>query len=176
MVAAAVILPAGWAPAGLDDSKKLSAPLRERLSGEIRARAAFGIGLAEVAEIDAIGVGRATHRAMVRAVAALPMPPASALVDGTLWPEGLDLPGRTVKGGDGISASIAAASVLAKTHRDAIMVALSQQFPGYAWQSNKGYGVPDHAAALKRLGVTPHHRRSFRPIHKILVEQSPISP
>ncbi|MEO1548821.1 MAG: ribonuclease HII [Pseudomonadota bacterium] len=169
VVAAAVILPPGLTIEGLNDSKALSRTQRERLSLVILAHAQVGLGEASVAEIDQINILQASLLAMDRAVAALPTRPAFALVDGRQVPAGLPCPGQGVIKGDARSASIAAASIVAKVTRDAAMVALSQQFPGYGWETNAGYGVPAHIAALKRLGLTPHHRRSFAPIHKMLI-------
>ncbi len=166
VVAAAVILAAPIE--GLDDSKRLSARRREALAGIIRAKAQVGVGVASVDEIDTLNVHRATLLAMERAVAALPMAPAFALVDGRFTPAGLACRARALIGGDARSASIAAASIIAKVTRDGMMVALAQQFPGYHWETNVGYGVPAHAEALERLGATPHHRRSFRPVHNML--------
>lgn len=168
VVAAAVILDPDNLPAGLNDSKKLSAGKREALFDVILARAQVGIGEASVAEIDSANILSATYLAMCRAVAALPLPPAHALVDGNRLPPGLICPAQAIVKGDGRSLSIAAASIVAKVTRDRIMVSLAQQFPGYGWEKNAGYGVKAHAEALKKLGVTPHHRASFKPIHNIL--------
>lgn len=176
VVAAAVILDPARVPPGLNDSKKLSAPVRARLAVEIAQTSIVSVAQASVAEIDAMGVGRATDLAMRRAVAGLVDRPVFALIDGLHVPQGLPCRAEALVGGDGRAASIAAASILAKTARDATMVALSQQFPGYGWQSNKGYGVKAHREALIRLGGTPHHRRSFKPVHKILIEENYISP
>lgn len=168
VTAAAVILDPAQVPAGLNDSKKLSATRREALFSEIMAVAQVGLGEASVQEIDRINILQATYLAMRRAIEALPHPPAFALIDGNRLPSGLPCPGQTVIKGDSKSVSIAAASIVAKVTRDRQMVALSQQFPGYGWETNAGYGVKAHAEALETLGVTPHHRRSFKPIHKIL--------
>ena len=170
VVAAAVILDPLAVPEGLDDSKRLAAPRREELSAMLHACATLGIGMASVAEIEAMNILQASFLAMRRAVAALPRRPAFALVDGHLEPPGLPCPCRPVIGGDGLALSIAAASIVAKVARDRIMVALAQQFPGYGWETNMGYGTREHAAALARLGITPHHRRSFEPVHNILCE------
>ena len=124
----------------------------------------MGIGLAEVAEIDSLNILRATLLAMTRAVAGLgPAVVDHALVDGNQAPL-LACPVTIVVGGDGISASIAAASIVAKVTRDRLMRRLALEYPGYGWETNKGYGTPAHRAALARLGVTPHHRRSFAPV------------
>ncbi len=168
VVAAAVVL--RDIPFGVDDSKKLSAARREQLFAQISATASFGIGIASVEEIDTLNILQATFLAMRRAVLALPTKPAFALIDGNRLPPNLPCPAETLVKGDGRCASIAAASILAKVTRDRIMAELSQVHPGYGWESNMGYGVPAHLMGLKRLGVTPHHRRSFKPIHNILWE------
>ncbi|WGH77154.1 ribonuclease HII [Jannaschia ovalis] len=158
----------GPAPAGLTDSKKLTAARRAALVPLLEACCEFGFGEASVAEIDALNIRRATHLAMRRAVAALPVPPDHLLIDGNDCPDWVDCPRDVIIGGDARSLSIAAASVLAKTRRDQGMVALAQQFPGYGWERNAGYGTAAHRAGLETLGVTQHHRRSFAPIRKIL--------
>jgi len=172
VVAAAVCLDPADLPAGLNDSKKLSPARRAAAFAQILDLAQVGVGIAGVAEIDRINILRASHAAMLRAVRNLPCAPAHALVDGNLIPAGMPCDATAMIGGDARSLSIAAASIVAKVTRDRIMVALSQQFPGYGWETNAGYGVPAHRAALSRLGVTPHHRRSFKPIHNILCEEN----
>lgn len=172
VLAAAVILDPARLPEGLNDSKKLSAARREALAATIREAAMVGMGQASVEEIDRLNILQATYLAMRRAVAALPAAPAFALIDGNRVPPGLDCPCETVVKGDARSLSIAAASIVAKVERDAIMARLAAEHPGYGWERNAGYGVKAHAEALKTLGVTPHHRRSFRPIHNILCEDS----
>lgn len=161
----------GPAPEGLNDSKKLSGKRREALVPLLRQVADIGFGEASVAEIDAINIRQATHLAMRRAIADLPETPDYLLVDGHDMPPDLPCPGETIIGGDGISLSIAAASVLAKTRRDGGMVALAQQHPGYGWETNVGYGTEQHRKGLQSHGVTPHHRRSFKPIHNMLWAQ-----
>ncbi|MCX7889394.1 MAG: ribonuclease HII [Rhodobacteraceae bacterium] len=168
VVAAAVILDPGSVPPGLADSKTLSAAARARLSAAIRARAECGIGLASAAEIDSLNILRASHLAMCRAVAALGRAPDHVLIDGNMIPADLGLPAEAVVKGDARCLSVAAASILAKVTRDRIMVDLAQQFPAYGWDRNMGYPTAEHLAALKRHGPTPHHRRSFRPVHNIL--------
>jgi ribonuclease HII len=175
VVAAAVILDPAAIPDGLDDSKRLTAARREELLALLQATAVIGLGQASVAEIAAMNILQASFLAMRRAVAALARRPAIALVDGHMLPPGLGVPARAVIGGDGLALSIAAASIVAKVSRDRMMVALSQQFPGYGWETNMGYGTREHAEALARLGVTPHHRRSFAPVHKLLWEAQTIS-
>ena len=176
VVAAAVILDWARLPAalldGLDDSKRLPRRRREALfallaEGARANRARIGIGAASVAEIDRHNILRATHGAMARAVARLGVVPDHALVDGTGRPA-LPCPAHCVAGADGRSLSVAAASIVAKVTRDRIMAALDVPHPGYGFARNAGYGTAEHRAALMRLGVTPHHRRSFAPIHKIL--------
>jgi ribonuclease HII len=168
VVAAAVILAHGRIPKGLNDSKKLTEHNREDLFPRIHEMAvAVGVGEASVGEIDLVNIRQATHLAMARAVRALPVPAHFALVDGNDAPA-LPCPCETLVGGDGISVSIAAASIVAKVTRDRIMMALHDQHPGYNWRSNKGYGTADHLRGLQTCGVTIHHRRSFSPVHHIL--------
>ena len=168
VTAAAVILDPDDIPAGLNDSKKLSASARERLAVEIQARARVSIAHASVEEIDHLNILRASHLAMVRAVEALGIPVDHALIDGNMIPDGLPCAATALVKGDSRSASIAAASIVAKVARDAIMVDLAQQHPGYGWETNAGYPTKVHREALQILGVTPHHRRSFKPVHNML--------
>jgi len=166
VVACAVILPPRLSRVLLEqvnDSKALSAKRRDALAPLIQAEACYGLGQASVEEIDQINILQATFLAMRRAVEALPQPPESALVDGNRAPV-LPCPTRCLVKGDSRSLSIAAASILAKVHRDHLMADLAQTYPGYGWERNAGYGTAEHLAALDRLGVTPHHRRSFAPI------------
>ncbi|MGY9049734.1 MAG: ribonuclease HII, partial [Rhodobacterales bacterium] len=166
---------AGWLdpahiPEGLNDSKKLTARRRDVLCAQILEVAQVGIGEASVEEIDSLNILRASHLAMERAIAALTVRPDHVLVDGNLIPRGLKLPATAVVGGDARSVSIAAASIVAKTARDRVMWDLAQHFPGYGWETNMGYPSKKHREALKKLGVTPHHRRSFKPVHNILYQ------
>ena len=170
VVAAAVILDVAAIPEGLDDSKRLSAARREELFAALIPRARFGVGVASVAEIDEINILRASFLAMRRALDALGPAPAVALIDGKHLPPDLPCEGRAVIGGDGLALSIAAASIIAKVTRDRMMRALAEEFPGYGWETNMGYGTQTHRIGLAQRGVTPHHRRSFRPIHNILCE------
>jgi ribonuclease HII len=169
VVAAAVILDPARIPPGLNDSKRLTAAARDRLFDAIRAAAQVGVGQASVEEIDRLNILRASHLAMVRALEALG-PVDHALIDGHLIPRDLPCPAEAVIGGDARCLSVAAASIIAKVTRDRIMVDLSQQFPGYGWDGNAGYPTKSHRAALQILGVTPHHRRSFAPVHQILCQ------
>jgi ribonuclease HII len=163
VVAAAVIFQDRPIPRGLDDSKKLTAIARDIAYDKIMARALVGIGIADVATIDRINILQATLQAMQHAISALPRRPDLALVDGNRAPE-LDCAVRTVVEGDALSVSVAAASIIAKVTRDRIMRALDESCPGYDFHQHKGYGTPEHRAALERLGVSPHHRLSFAPV------------
>ena len=170
VVAAAVILPASYNWNGLDDSKKLSAEQRAGLSVRIRQDAATGLGIATAAEIDASNILVASLRATERAVAKLPHTPDHILVDGNRLPDWSHA-AEAVIGGDARAPSIAAASIIAKHARDEMMVSLDEQYPGYHWAQNKGYGVPAHREGLEAQGVSPEHRRTFVPIRRLL-EQS----
>ena len=164
VVAAAVIFESGRAaPKGLHDSKLLTADERARLFDAICKVATVSVGIAQVEEIDSINILQATFRAMQQAVAGLGTAPGTVLVDGNLCPP-LPCRGVPVVDGDQLCPSIAAASIIAKVTRDRMMITLAQDFPGYRWETNKGYGTREHAAAIGRLGVTVHHRRSFAPI------------
>ena len=168
VVAAAVILDRRRLPRalrdGLDDSKKLSPQAREEMAALLRcAPARIGIGAASVAEIDRHNILRATLIAMCRAVTALRIVPAVALVDGNVPPP-LSCAIETVVGGDGLSLSIAAASIVAKVTRDRLMRQLALRYRGYGWETNVGYATEEHRAALMELGPTPHHRRTFGPV------------
>jgi len=171
VVAAAVILDLSRldrdAIAAIDDSKRLSRAMRERLYPALLATARIGVGAASASEIDRINVLAATLRAMERAVARLGARPDLALVDGNVAPA-LPCPVRTVVGGDGRSLSIAAASIVAKVTRDALMERLARRYPGFGWDRNAGYGTAEHTDALARFGATPHHRHSFAPVLNIL--------
>lgn len=162
VVAAAVILCDGGIT-GLDDSKKLSAKRRAELEAHILARCIVGIGMASVEEIDRINILQATFLAMTRAVEALPQAPAHVLVDGNRLPK-WRYSAEAIIGGDALHPCISAASIIAKEHRDRIMVAADSEYPGYGWASNKGYGAAVHMAALREMGPTPLHRRSFAPV------------
>lgn len=166
--AGAVILNPDDLPAGIDDSKALTHARRESLEIEIKARAlAWGVGFASVEEIDQLNILHATGLAMRRAIEALAIAPAAALVDGN-YRFRLPCPIQTVVKGDSLSLSIAAASILAKTARDRLMVELDVEYPGYGFAGHKGYNAPIHSAALRALGPCPAHRRSWAPIRALL--------
>lgn len=175
VTAAAVVLDPTVLPEGLNDSKVLTAKRREALLEAIMSSAEVSIAHASVAEIDDLNILRASHLAMERAIAGLPRPPDHVLIDGNLIPRGLTLPATAIVKGDARSLSIAAASIVAKITRDAIMWDLAQQFPGYGWETNAGYPSKSHRLALQDLGVTPHHRRSFKPVHNILYQPENVS-
>ncbi len=175
VTAAAVVLDPHDIPAGLNDSKKLTAKRRAALFDQILAVADVSVAHATVEEIDELNILRASHLAMERAVAGLSAPPDHLLIDGNMVPRGITVSNETLVKGDGRSVSIAAASIVAKVVRDRIMVDLAQQFPGYGWEKNAGYPSKSHKAALAELGVTPHHRRSFKPIHNILYQQKNVT-
>lgn len=168
VVAAAVWLDPSNIPDGLNDSKKVPLKLRNALAELLPQIADVSIGEASVQEIDELNILRASHLAMERAVAGLDVPADFALVDGNLIPRDLAVPARAVVKGDAISQSIAAASIVAKVRRDQLMLSLAQQYPGYGWEKNQGYPTKAHREALQNLGVTPHHRRSFKPVHNML--------
>lgn len=168
VVAAAVVLDRSAVPDGLNDSKKLTEKKRDALFDLIQASAQVGVGIGTVAEIDQLNIARANDLAMERAIANLPTAPAFILIDGNWVPRGLSIPARAIPKGDGLSLSIGAASIIAKVTRDRIMADLAERHPGYGWETNKGYGTQAHRDGLQANGVTPHHRRSFKPIHNIL--------
>lgn len=169
VVAAAVVFDIAKAPQALcdaiDDSKKLTPAVRERLCAEILGCPAVGVGIgrAEVEEIDRLNILKATFLAMARAVEDIGRPVDHAIIDGNRAPP-LPCTVEMLVKGDSRSLSIAAASIVAKVTRDREMRKLAAQFPGYGWETNAGYGTPEHEAAVARLGVTPHHRRSFAPV------------
>ncbi len=172
--AAAVILKPRGVPKGVDDSKKLSALKREALEIEIKRKAiAWGVGFASVEEIAALNILHATGLAMRRAVEAMATAPLYALVDGN-YRFDLGCPVKTVVGGDAISASIAAASILAKTARDRLMAQMDQTYPGYGFAGHKGYRAPIHAEALLRLGPCPEHRLNWGPVKLALMGKDPM--
>ncbi len=167
-MAAAVVFPVGAKPIrGLDDSKLLTPRQRARLAVRIRSRAvAVAVGAASVREIDRFNIRRASILAMRRALRRLGVVPTHGLVDGLPCPE-LDCPHEAIIDGDARCHSIAAASVIAKTVRDLLMDRLGARHPAYGWESNKGYGTPDHLEALQLHGPTRHHRYSFMPVAQL---------
>ncbi|MBV9151850.1 MAG: ribonuclease HII [Alphaproteobacteria bacterium] len=171
VVAAAVILDRqrfrGMVRRELDDSKAMTREAREACFEALLRCATIGVGAASTHEIDRINILRASLVAMRRAVAALGLVPDVALVDGNVPPT-LPCPIKTVVKGDALSFSIAAASVIAKVTRDRIMRALAPRYPGYGWETNVGYSTAEHFGGIGRLGVTPHHRRSFEPVRLAL--------
>jgi ribonuclease HII len=167
--AAAVILDEANPIAGLADSKKLSERKRDLLAPVIRERAlAWAVAWAEPAEIDSINILQATLLAMRRAVEALPLRPGQVLVDGLYCPQ-TGIPSEAIVKGDSKVAAISAASILAKTARDELMLQLHEQYPHYGFAEHKGYPTAMHLAALREHGVSPVHRRSFRPVREMLL-------
>jgi ribonuclease HII len=172
VVAAAVVLDPKCIPDGIDDSKVLTAPKRADLCAQLLACAKVGVGIASVEEIDTINIFWATMLAMQRAVDALGFRPAFVLVDGNRCPD-WDHQSQAVVSGDALCLSIAAASIVAKHRRDCIMEELDVLHPGYGWKSNKGYAAKVHQEALRVLGPTPHHRRSFAPVAQAELDFGP---
>ncbi len=168
VVAAAVILNHKRLPAHINDSKKVTAVMRLKLYSAIIKTAQIGIGKAEVEEIDQYNILEATKMAMQRAVRALPIMPNHVLVDGNHLPE-FPCAAMAIVKGDSRCLSIAAASIIAKVTRDKIMLNLHQQYPQFGWQSNAGYGTKEHHEALRKFGITPHHRKSFSPVRALLM-------
>ncbi|SFJ52968.1 RNase HII [Celeribacter neptunius] len=175
VVAAAVWLDPARIPEGLNDSKALTAKKRESLYDEILAVADVSIASCTVEEIDEINILQASLRAMERAVAGLKQAADYVLVDGNKIPPAFGLDAEAIVKGDARSLSISAASIVAKTWRDRLMVDLAQHYPGYAWEKNAGYGTKAHLDGLRNFGVTPHHRRSFKPVHNILYQDKNVS-
>ena len=166
VVAAAVILDRDKFPRGIDDSKVLPAPVREAICARLYKVAVIGVGIASVEEIDALNIYWARMLAMSRAVDALALEPAMVLVDGNRCPR-WERPSLAIVDGDAKCRSIAAASIVAKVTRDRIMVEHARAHPGYGWETNKGYPTPEHQRALRELGPTPLHRRSFAPVRQL---------
>ncbi len=171
VVCAAVILPSGYINPDLDDSKRLTARRREALR-EVIMRDALAWAVVEVGpeEIDRINILNASIEGMRRALDSLTVTPEHVLVDGNRFKPWRDVPYTTVVHGDATYMSIAAASILAKTHRDALMGRLAAEYPGYGWERNMGYPTPEHKTAIIRLGLTPHHRRSYAPCQPSLFD------
>ena len=161
VMAAAVILPAGLTIIGVDDSKKLTPDKRDKLFDVIMARAlSVGVGISTPAEIDRINILQATRRAMLAAVLNLSQPPDYLLIDGISTIDSV-IPQKTIKKGDSLSLSIAAASIIAKVTRDRIMVEMDAKYPGYGFAGHKGYGSATHMETIKKLGPSPIHRLTF---------------
>ncbi len=175
VVAAAVWLDPDHIPEGLNDSKALTAKRREALYTEIFTKADVSIASCSVEEIDEINILQASLRAMERAVAGLKVKADYVLVDGNKVPPAFGLDAEAIVKGDARSLSISAASIVAKIWRDRLMVDLAQQYPGYGWEKNAGYGTKVHLEGLRDFGVTPLHRRSFKPVHNILYQGKNIS-
>lgn len=175
VVAAAVILPDDHAIIGLADSKKLTAVRRRTLAAQIRAVAtSHAVAQASVEEIDRLNILQASLLAMQRAVAALSLTPAEAWVDGNQAPN-VEMPVRTIVGGDAKVPAISAASILAKVDRDRQMIEMDRDYPGYGFAQHKGYGTKAHCEALVRLGATAMHRRSFAPVRRVVAGHSVVN-
>ena len=168
VVVAAVILNPDRIPEGLNDSKLLTAEVREDRYAEIMATASVAIAIGHVRRIDRDNILQASLWGMRLAFRGLEVPQAAALIDGNMIPKRFPGKARAVVGGDGISLSVAAASIIAKVTRDRIMVKLAKRYRRYGWESNKGYGTPEHARAVQKHGVCTHHRRSFAPIQRAM--------
>ncbi len=171
VTAAAVILDPAAIPDGLNDSKQLSKKRRTALAELLAECAEVSVAHASVEEIEQQNILQASHIAMRRAIAGLSVAPDLVLIDGSMVPNGLNVRARPVVKGDMRCLSISAASIVAKIARDRIMVDLAQQHPGYGWETNMGYGSKSHISALQNLGVTPHHRRTFKPVHNMLYQE-----
>ena len=167
VVAAAVILDRERFPRGIDDSKKLDLATREAIHAKLIVQARCGVGICTVEEIDSLNIYWARMLAMIRAVEALGEEPAMVMVDGNRCPK-WDRPSIPVVAGDAKCRSIAAASIVAKVTRDRMMAQYAEEHPGYGWEHNRGYPTPDHRRALRELGPTPLHRRSFSLVREVL--------
>ena len=169
VVCAAVVLDPARIPEGLNDSKKLTEAVRERLFDEICEHHDVALAVGSVARIDATDIRAATLDCMRRAVAGLAEAPDAVLVDGIDVPAGLPCAAQAVKGGDAKSLTIAAASIVAKVVRDRLMTLAEAEYPGWGFDRHKGYGTAAHMEALARLGASPLHRRSFAPVARVIV-------
>lgn len=168
VVVAAVILNPDRIPEGLNDSKLLTPEVREDRYAEIMATACVSIAIGQVRRIDRDNILQASLWGMRTAFRGLQVPKAAALIDGNLIPKRFPGKARAIVGGDGLALSVAAASIIAKVTRDRIMVKLAKRYRRYGWESNKGYGTPEHARAVQKHGVCTHHRRSFAPIERAM--------
>lgn len=175
VVAAAVILPDDRLIGGLADSKALSARRRQEIATRLHGEATVSIAEASVEEIDRLNILHAAMLAMSRAVAGLTMPAAAVLVDGNRMPPDLAVPGEAVVKGDAKVAAIAAASIVAKVHRDALMAELAGRWPGYGFERHAGYPTRQHRQALAALGPCPAHRRSFQPVRDLILQEQAIN-
>ena len=167
VVAAAVIIDINNIPDGINDSKKLSKINRLKISDEIKKYSIYSIAEASVKEIDEINILQASLLAMKRAIEGLAKKPMTILVDGKFKPK-TNFPTHSIIKGDTQSLSIAASSIIAKVYRDNLMRDFSKKYPEYLWEKNAGYGTKEHLLAIKKCGITPIHRKSFKPIHNIL--------
>tara|TARA_Y100000748_G_scaffold230636_1_gene194665 strand:- start:1841 stop:2446 length:606 start_codon:yes stop_codon:yes gene_type:complete len=167
VVAAAVIIDINNIPDGINDSKKLSKTNRLKISDEIKKHSIYSIAEASVKEIDEINILQASLLAMKRAIEGLAKKPMTILVDGKFKPK-TNFPTHSIIKGDSQSLSIAASSIIAKVYRDNLMRDFSKKYPEYLWEKNAGYGTKEHLLAIKKCGITPIHRKSFKPIHNIL--------
>ena len=172
VTAAAVILKPQKIPSGLNDSKKLNLKNREKIFQSIQDTCAFCVAHSSVEEIDRINILQASLLSMKRAIFGLRIKPDFVLIDGNKNPEGLEINFETIIKGDSKSLSIAAASIVAKITRDRIMSRLDKEFPGYNWSQNAGYPTKMHKSAILDIGITPYHRRSFKPVYNILYKQN----
>lgn len=175
VVAAAVILPDDRIIGGLADSKALSARRRQEIAAVLHQDALVSIAEATVAEIDQLNILHAAMLAMSRAIAALATPAAAVLIDGNRMPPDLAMPGEAVVNGDAKVAAIAAASIVAKVHRDALMSRLAEIHPGYGFERHAGYPTRQHRQALAALGPCPVHRRSFQPVRDLIIQEDTIN-
>jgi len=173
VVAAAVVLDREKFPRGIDDSKKLDLDTREAIYGRLQKVARIGVGMASVEEIDQINIYWARMLAMSRAVEALGFEPAWVLVDGNATPR-WQRPSKAIVAGDAKCRSIAAASIVAKVTRDRLMAEHAETYPGYGWETNRGYPTPEHIRAIEALGITPLHRRTFSKVRERVEQAIPL--
>jgi len=172
VVSAAVVLGSFTEVRYLKDSKKLSRTNRHNLFNQLRKKAFLGIGFASVDEIERLNILKATFLSMQRAISSLTVKPETIMIDGPQVPKELENRAIAIVKGDQLVPEISAASIVAKVVRDDHMALLNKKYPGYLWDRNVGYGVKPHFLALKSLGITPSHRRSFKPIHNMLYEEN----